>query len=61
MSTVERKKKVDKAHKLPMSRQCQALNISRTSAHQKAEGVGAEDIDLLRKGFLSLVAIMDCH
>jgi len=45
----ERKKKVDRAHKLPISRQCLALDISRSSAYRKAAGVSAEDIDLMRK------------
>ena len=49
MSTAERKKKVDKAHKLPISRQCRALDISRSSAYRKAAGASAEDIDLMRK------------
>jgi hypothetical protein len=49
LSTVERKKKVDKAHKPPVSRQCVALNISRSSAYRNAAGVSAEDIDLMRK------------
>ena len=49
MSTVERKKKVDKAHKLPVSRQCVALNISRSSAYRNTAGVSADDIDLMRK------------
>ena len=52
MSTVERQKKVDKAHKLP---------ISRSPAYRKTAGVNAGDIDLMRKGFLYLVAIMDWH
>ena len=42
-------KKVDKAHKLPVSRQCVALNISRSSAYRNAAGVSADDIDLMRK------------
>ena len=45
----ERKKKVDKTHKLPISRQCLALDISRSSAYRKAAGASAEDIDLMRK------------
>jgi putative transposase len=45
----ERKKKVDRAHKLPISRQCLALDISRSSAYRKAAGASAEDIDLMRK------------
>jgi transposase InsO family protein len=55
------RRKVDKAHKLPVIRQCVALNISRSSAYRNAAGVSAEDIDLMRKGFLYLVAIMDWH
>ncbi len=45
----ERKKKVDRAHKLPISRQCLALDISRSSAYRKPAGVSADDIDLMRK------------
>ena len=49
MSMAERKKKVDRAHELPISRQCRALDISRSSAYRKAAGASAEDIDLMRK------------
>ena len=45
----ERKKKVDRAHELPISRQCLALDISRSSAYRKLASVGADDIDLMRK------------
>ena len=45
----ERKKKVDKAHELPISRQCLALDISRSSAYRTPAGVSADDIDLMRK------------
>ncbi len=45
----ERKKKVDRTHELPISRQCLALDISRSSAYRKPAGVSADDIDLLRK------------
>ena len=45
----ERKKKVDRAHELPISRQCQTLDISRSSAYRKPAGVNADDIDLVRK------------
>ena len=45
----ERKKKVDREHSLPISRQCVALDISRSSAYRKPAGVSAEDIDLMRK------------
>ena len=49
MSTAERKKKVDRAHKLPISRQCLALDISRSSAYRKLAGVSDGDIDMMRK------------
>jgi len=45
----ERKKKVDRVHELPISRQCLALDISRSSAYRKPAGVSANDIDLMRK------------
>jgi len=38
----------DRAH-LPISRQCLALNISRSSAYWTPAGVSAEGIDLMRK------------
>jgi len=44
----ERKKKVGKSHELPISRQCLALEISRSSAY-RTPGVSADDIDLMRK------------
>ena len=49
MNIVERKKKVDRVHELPISRQCRALDISRSSAYRKPSGVSADDIDLMRK------------
>lgn len=49
MSTAERKKKVDRAHKLSISRQCLALDISRSSAYRKLAGVSDGDIDMMRK------------
>ena len=45
----ERKKKVDRTHELPISRQCLALDISRSSAYRKLAGVSDCDIDLMRK------------
>ncbi len=45
----ERKKKVDKTHELPITRQCLALDISRSSAYRKPAGVSDDDIDLMRK------------
>ena len=35
---VERKKKLDRQHALPISQQCSALDISRSSAYRKAAG-----------------------
>ena len=46
---VERKKKLDRQHELPISRQCSALNISRSSAYRQLVGVSDDDIDLMRK------------
>jgi putative transposase len=45
----ERKKKVDRTHELPISRQCLALDISRSCAYRKLTGVSDDDIDLMRK------------
>jgi len=45
----ERKKKLDRSHRLPISRQCLALDISRSSAYRKLAGVSDGDIDLMRK------------
>ena len=45
----ERKKKIDRGHELPISRQCMALDISRSSAYRKLAGVSDDDIDLMRK------------
>ena len=46
---VERKKKLDRQHALPISRQCSVLDISRSSAYRKPAGVSAEDVDLMHK------------
>ena len=45
----ERKKKIDRGHELAISRQCMALDISRSSAYRKLVGVSDDDIDLMRK------------
>ena len=49
MSRVERKKKLERQHELPISRQCSALDISRSSAYRKLAGVNDDDVDLIRK------------
>ncbi len=49
MSRVERKKKLDRQHELPISRQCSVLDISRSSAYRKLVGESDDDIDLMRK------------
>lgn len=49
MSRVERKKKLDRQHELPIIRQCSVLNISRSSAYREPAGESADDIDLMRK------------
>ena len=45
----ERKKKLDRQHELPISRQCSVLDISRSSAYRKPAGVNDEDVDLMHK------------
>ena len=45
----ERKKKIDRGHELAISRQCMALDISRSSAYRKLAGVSDDDIDLMCK------------
>ncbi len=45
----ERKKKLDRQHELPISRQCSVLDISRSSAYRKPVGVNDEDVDLMRR------------
>ena len=45
----ERKKKVDRQHALPISRQCSVLDISRSSAYRKPTGVNDDDMDLMCK------------
>ncbi len=45
----ERKAKVDRCHGLPISRQCEVLDISRSSAYRGPAGVNNADIDLMRK------------
>ena len=47
----ERKKKVDRAHELPISRQCLALDISRSSAYRNPAGVSADERDLSVAGW----------
>ena len=49
MSRVERKKKLDRQHALPISRQCSALDISRSSAYRKPAGVNDEDVDQMQR------------
>ena len=45
----ERKKKLNRQHALPISRQCSALDISRSSAYRKPAGVNDEDVDLMQR------------
>jgi len=45
----ERKAKVDRRHGLPMSRQCEVLAISRSSAYRVPAAVSGEALDLMRK------------
>lgn len=50
----ERKTKVDRCHGLPISRQCEVLAISRSSAYRVPAGANNADIDLMRK-------LDECH
>jgi putative transposase len=49
MSSAERKTKVDRCHKLPISRQCEVLAISRSSAYRAPAELSEETLDLMRK------------
>jgi len=49
MSRAERKTKVNRGHALPISRQCEVLAISRSSAYRAPAGPSAEELDLMRK------------
>jgi len=49
MTTSERKAKVDQCHAFPISRQCEVLAISRSSAYRTPAGVNDDDINLMRK------------
>ena len=48
MSQLERKSKVDATHPLPITRQCQVLSISRSSAYYQAQGTTDEELSLMR-------------
>ncbi len=48
MSQLERKTKIDATHPLPITRQCQALSISRSSAYYQAQGTSDEELALMR-------------
>ncbi len=50
----ERKTKVDRCHGLPISRQCDVLEISRSSVYRLPSGANSADIDLMRK-------LDECH
>jgi len=49
MSIPERKAKIERTHALPISRQCQVLNISRSSAYRSPVLVSEADLDLMQK------------
>ncbi len=44
----ERKTKVDRFHDLPVSRQCEVLAISRSSAYRTPAGASRDDLELMR-------------
>ena len=45
----ERKAKVDRSHALPITRQCEVLAISRSSAYRVPATVSDEELELMRK------------
>jgi len=49
LSLSERKAKVDRHHGLPVSRQCAALSISRSSAYRVPAALSDDDLDVMRK------------
>ena len=49
MSRAERKTKVDRCRALPISRQCEVLFLSRSSAYRAPAGLSVEELDLMRK------------
>ncbi len=49
MSRFERKEKIGRTHMLPISRQCEALDISRSSAYRLPAGVSEDGLNLMRK------------
>ncbi len=44
----ERKSKVDRSHDLPVSRQCNILAISRSSAYRAPAGTSRDNLELMR-------------
>ncbi len=44
----ERKQKIDRKHRLPISRQCKVLAICRSSAYRVSPGVSDADLELMR-------------
>ena len=48
MSQFERKSKIDATHPLPITRQCEVLSISRSSAYYQAQGTSGEELALMR-------------
>jgi len=49
MSLSERKTKIDRSHKLAITRQCKALAISRSSAYRVSGKTNPGDVELMRK------------
>ncbi len=49
MSIPERKTKINRSHALPVSRQCNALAISRSAAYREPAKPNGEELDLMRK------------
>ena len=49
MSRQERKAKITPTHALPVTRQCQLLSISRSSAYYQSQGLSDDDLGLMRQ------------
>ena len=49
MSQLERKGKIDATHRLPITRQCKVLSISRSSSYYESQGASANELSLMKQ------------
>ncbi len=40
---------IDRNHKLPVKRQCELLDVARSTAYYRPEAVPQDDLDLMRR------------